>query len=263
MNFPYDLTRPSKVITLQKEYDEISGICPVDDDTNIAFVQDEAIQVHHSSLLDDSFIDFKFHAEGDSEDLTIIGESVYILHAGDKPSLYRIDQYKSPDAVYWRYDLDLDESFDPEGLCFDSHSNQLLIACKGAPGKESGRRNVYSFNLESELLHPEPKLIIDSNLFLYGASIFNPSSIAIHPHTRDIYLVGTKGVKMIICYANNGIFKGAWGLNPRILPQPEGIAFLDSGRLVLCTEAQRPNKKEKKEGLMSIDASISFYDMIG
>ena len=82
---------------------------------------------------------------------------------------------------------------------------------------------------------------------------FHPSGIAIHPQTDDIYIIGSKDIKMIVCYGMDGNWKGAWELDKHHFLQPEGITFLNSGELVICSEG----KKGKKPGSLHLQETIN------
>lgn len=252
MNILYDLENPTKQYKLPNKYVEISGICPIQGSDSLAFVQDEAIRVCQLDLSSKEIKEHVKHESGDSEDIVIIASTAYILHAGKRPAIYKITDYSSASAQYERYDLDLSKDYDPEGLCHDAKENRLLISCKGSPVKGDRVRKIFSFDIQSETRSFSPVFTIDSRDFLdKNGDTFNPSGIAIHPKSNDIYLVGTKEVKMIVCYGSNGIYKGYWVLNKKQFNQPEGIAFMKSGELIIASEGKK-NKKGKKGGKAKI-----------
>ena len=246
MNIPYDLKNPTKKYKLPKKYMEISGIWPIQGSDSLAFVQDEAVRVYQFDLSSNEITEYVKHGSGDSEDIVILGNTAYILHAGKRPAIYKITGYNSGSAQCERYDLNLNKDYDPEGLCHDAKENRLLIACKGSPVKGDKLRKIFSFDLQSGTKANSPVFIIDSRDFLdRTGDTFNPSGIAIHPISNDIYLVGTKEVKMIVCYGLNGEFKGAWKLDKNQFNQPEGIAFMESGELIVCSEGGKRKKGKK------------------
>jgi len=246
MDIPYDLNNPTEPDKLSKKYMEISGICPIKDNNSLAFVQDEATRVYQFNLSTKEITKYVKHGSGDSEDIVVLGNTAYILHAGKRPAIYRITDYNSGSAQCERYDLDLNKDYDPEGLCHDPKENRLLIACKGSPTKGDKVRKIFSFDIESGNRSHSPVFIIDSRDFLDETEdTFNPSGIAIHPKSNDIYLVGTKEIKMIVCYGLNGIFKGGWKLDKKLFNQPEGIAFMKSGELIISSEGKQGKKGKK------------------
>ena len=246
MDIPYDLDNPIEQYELPKKYMEISGIWPIQEYNSLAFVQDEAIRVYQFDLSTQEITEYVKHNPGDSEDIVILGNTAYILHAREWSAIYRITGYNSGSAQCERYDLNLNKEYDPEGLCHDAKENCLLIACKGSPIKGDTERKVFSFDIQSGTRSYSPVFTIDSREFLdKPGDTLNPSGIAIHPKSSDIYFVGTKGVKMIVCYGLDGTFKGAWDLDKNKFSQPEGIAFNDSGELIISSEGRKGKKTIK------------------
>ena len=246
MDLPYDLKDPAKKYELPNKYMEISGICPIHEYNSLAFVQDEAVRVYQFDLSTEEITEYVEHEPGDSEDIAIIGNTAYILRAGERPAIYRITGYNSGTARCERYDLNLNKDYDPEGLCHDAKKNRLLIACKGSPIKGDTIRKIFSFDIQSGTRAYAPIFAIDSREFLEEpGDTFNPSGIAIHPKSNDVYLIGTKGVKMLVCYGLDGKFKGSWELDKKQFVQPEGIAFNDSGELIISSEGKKGKKGKK------------------
>ena len=166
MNIPYDLKNPTKTYKLPKKYMEISGICPLQDNDSLAFVQDEAIRVYQFDLTSTEITAYAKHGPGDSEDIVILGNTAYILHAGKRPAIYKITGYNSGSSQCERYDLNLDKDYDPEGLCHDAEESHLLIACKGSPVKGDKLRKIFSFDIQSMTRAYSPVFTIDSREFL-------------------------------------------------------------------------------------------------
>ena len=239
----YDLKNPIKSYFLPKRYKEISGISFFSDKKSLAFVQDEAVQIYKFDLCSSEITEYSKLESGDLEDIEIIGIAAYLLKAGDHPSLYKICHFSSKKPHYERYNLNLHKSYDPEGLCSDVDQSRLLIACKGSPNKNDHVREVFTFNLQSGCMDDLPLLSIDCRDFLNSSKDrFNPSGIAMHPQTSDLYIISTKSVKMMVCYGLDGNFKGAWKFDEDQFIQPEGIAFTNSGDLVISSEGKKGNK---------------------
>ena len=256
MNIPYDLKNPKKTYKLPNKYREISGICPLQGLNSLAFVQDQAIRVYRFDLSSEKITKYAKHKAGDSEDITILGNTAYILTAGKRSAIYRVADYIGRSPQCDRYDLKLNEEYDPEGLCHDAKGNRLLIACKGSPTKGDTERKVFPFDIQSGRRAKSPVLTIDCQEFLNeGKSTFNPSGIAIHPITNDVYLIGTKGAKMLVCYGWDRRLKGAARLDEDRFEQPEGIAFAESGELILCSEGAKD--KEGKKARILLFAFVS------
>ena len=243
MNFPYNLNNPAKSYSLPNQYKEISGLSPLESNNSLAFVQDEAVQIHIFDLISGTVTEHIKHDDGDSEDIVIAGNTAYLLKAGKHPAIYKVTDFTCNNAPYEQYRLDLDKDQDPEGLCHDDERNRLLIACKGSSKKNDRTRSVYAFDLQSMQMDHSPVFAINSQDFLNDSEdTFNPSGIAIHPQSNDLYIIGSKGEKMIVCYTLKGHFKGAWRLDKSQFSQPEGIALMQSGELVISSEGKKGKK---------------------
>jgi len=79
---------------------------------------------------------------------------------------------------------------------------------------------------------------------------FNPSGIAIHPMTNDVYMIGAKGAGMLVCCGWDGRVKGAARLDEDRFEQPEGIAFAESGELIVCSEGAKGKEGKKARILL-------------
>ena len=243
MNIPYDLKNPKKIYKLPNKYREISGIWLLQGLNSLAFVQDEAIRIYQFDLSSEEITKYAKHGSGDSEDIVILGDTAYILQAGKRPAIYKLADYMDGSAQCNRYDLNLNEEYNPEGLCYDAKENRLLIACKGSPINGDTKRKIFSFDIKSEKQSNTPVFTLDCQDFLdKDGDTFNPSGIAIHPISNDIYLIGAKGVKMIVCYGLDGRFKGAERLDKDLFNQPEGIAFSKPGELIISSEGKKGKK---------------------
>ena len=245
MDFPFNLNDPKKSYSLPNQYKEISGISPLESNKFLAFVQDEVVQIHIFDLISGTVTELTKHDDGDSEDIVIAGNTAYLLKAGKRPAIYKVINFTHKNSHHEGYNLDLHKDQDPEGLCHDFKRNRLLIACKGSPKKNDRTRSIYAFDLQSMQTDHSPVFAIDSQDFLCNSEdTFNPSGIAIHPQSNDLYIIGSKGEKLIVCYSLDGHFKGAWRLDKSQFIQPEGIALMQSGELVISSEGKKGKKAE-------------------
>lgn len=240
MNLGFDLSKPSRRYKLGKRYSEASGIALMPGETTLAFVQDEQIRIYGLDLHSGKVKETQAFHSGDAEDVVILGCTAYVLAAGAKPAVYVIKDYTDRETQIDRCDLGLNENDDPEGLCYDAQGNRLLIACKGSSLPGDRTRSVFSFDLDTQTPDTKsPVFKIDSaHLDLQGKT-FHPSGIAIHPQSNDIYLVGTKGVKLLVCCGWDGTVKSHTKLDKHLFEQPEGVAFSESGELFLCSEGKK------------------------
>jgi uncharacterized protein YjiK len=242
MSFSYNFKHPNDTYTLDSELIEISGINLMEKNC-LACVQDEKRDIYE---LKNKRISSHFNSGkgGDSEDVVIIDRKAYILDAKEC-AIYEYTNFKKSMKNPKKHNLKLNKDFDPEGMCHDKDNNCLLIACKGSPKKDSTIRKVFMFDLNYNKRKNKAYFSIDSKTLTGKTShkTFNPSGIAIHPKTREIYLIGTKSLKMIVCLNK----KGKKILNKKKLKkatygQPEGITFSAEGNLFISSEAKNDKK---------------------
>lgn len=244
MPFPYNMQEPDTTYKLDSRLEEISGINSMEQNCLVC-VQDELRDIYElkNGKISNCFISEKV---GDSEDIVIIRKTAYILDA-KKRTIYEYKGFRKSMKNPEKHNLKLHKEFDPEGMCYDKDNNSLLIACKGNPKKDSTVRNVFMFDLKRRKRKGKAYFSIDSKTLL-GKSrnkTFNPSGIAIHPKTREIYLLSTRSLKMVICLDKRGEkLLGKKKLNKNKYRQPEGITFSASGDLYISSEA-KDNKKAR------------------
>jgi DNA-binding beta-propeller fold protein YncE len=148
-----------------------------------------------------------------------------------------------------------------EGLAFDAAANRLMLACKGKAGKDDRfkrKRAVFAFDLETEKLADEPVFLIDRDEIQRWADsgkgglteklaeffepsladdAFAPSGIAIHPLTKEIFIVSSVG-KIVVVLNPTGDIVHLEPLDPELHRQPEGICFDRDGTLFIANEGK-------------------------
>jgi uncharacterized protein YjiK len=258
-DFGYDLAQESASYSLNKELKEISGLTFIGKN-EIYCVQDEDGIVFRYNLKKEK-VDKKidFAKDSDYEGIAVVGEELYVLKSNG--TLYKIKNYtKSKKPKVAKITTFLDSSCDAEGLCYDEESGRLLIACKGNQGSNKGlsmKKLIYSFDLTAQTLQEKPLFVIsvkkvqrlkkqgvsqkayDEFLSSVGKnnSTFNPSGIAIHPLTKEIYLVSAVGNTLLIL-SKKGKPKHAEHLDGKMFKQPEGIAFDEKGTMYISNEGR-------------------------
>lgn len=259
-NFPYQLNQPEKSWDLPKKLVEISGLSYIDKH-RLACVQDEKGNIYIFNLKSgevEQKIDFG--ENGDYEGVEILGHDAWVLKSNGK--LYQVKNFlKEVEPNVKKHTTALSGKNDAEGLAYDPFSKNLLIACKGHPfvdekaGKEF--KAIYSFNLETKLLELRPFLLIEMDTIKYyknyntmtqlgvellayfdsskGDLSFQPSGIAIHPKTGNIYILGSVG-NLLLVFSREGEMLAIIELKSKVHPQPEGICFDPDGTLYISNE---------------------------
>lgn len=242
--YNYSFNKP-KILELTNTLKEISGLS----------FYDNAIYTHNdedgilfkinpkSGAIEEKV---KFSKDADYEGIEVLNnQAIFVKNNGD------ILFYNLSSKKIVKEKTKLNAENNVEGLCA-INSNELLLACKGKTlkGKSEKEKDIYSFNISSKKLKKQPFLTIKDNKiikFLNGktkkklknrAIEFSPSGIAIHPKTKDIYLISARGSTLII-FDQEKKMKDIIFLNDKQLPQPEGICFDNKANLYISTEVKK------------------------
>jgi len=255
-NNGYDFSSPSENFVLDRSLNEISGLSYDSENHSFITIDDESgnfYKLDGTNLITTKRT--KFYKKGDYEAIEKVGHKIYVCRSSG--NIYVYDTLTKNTEVLKN---NLNSSNDIEGLCYESQSNTLLIACKGQPlNKLTGSKNqkcVYQFDLSKNELDPNPYLSITDealitfvnnqqtklskskqNKRLNKVKNFSPSGIAIHPSTNDFYIISAKESIVIILDKNKNL-KNIQFLNSKLIPQPEGIAFGKNQDLYIATEGK-------------------------
>lgn len=243
---PYNLANPSHIINLVSEdLQEISGLSPADAPGQYLAIADEKGEIF--------FVDgnggaitrrILFRDKGDFEGVEMVGQCLYAVKSnGD---IFEIGDWKQKKMCINMYDTHLEKEDDVEGLGYDPKRHSLLVIGKGN-SDSSSVRSVYAFDLTTKLLGEQPVYTVNPlevNRLLppskdENANFFSPSSIAVHPITRDVYITSTAQKRLLVLDYDSGAIKYVVRLDKKMLPQPEGIAFDSNGDMLLCSEGKK------------------------
>ena len=232
----YDLKRPSAVWEMPETLNEISGIeilknqkviCHNDEDGNL-IVYDLNNKIIEKTI--------PFAKEGDYEDVAIKDSTAFVLRSDG--TIFEVQHYLNAPKTL-EHKTFLTEKDNAEGLFYEPEKNRLLVACK-ENSEEKTRKNkrfVYEFLLDENALNPNPILTILQN-DINSKSKFSPSGIAIHPISKNIYILSSVG-KMLAEYSSEGKLQKIYSLNYVQFMQPEGISFDVNGDLYISNEAKK------------------------
>ena len=238
--------QPSAGITITKKWDmpkellEISGLSYIDD-SRFACVQDEVGTVFIYNIATSSVEkEIPFGGVGDYEGLAVVGEDVWVLRADGK--LFEVSNINAAKPAVKEYTTHLTIKQDSEGLCYDKKNNRLLIAIKGSELESEDYKGIYGFDLAAKKMDQQPVFKIDllneifeSNAGKKKKGTINPSGIAIHPASGDMYITDGRNAKLLITDAK-GTIKKLYQLNTKEFAQPEGISFNSAGDLFIANE---------------------------
>ncbi len=250
-NPAYNLLQPDTKFVMPPTLQEISGITFLPPN-KMACIQDEDGILFIYNLEQDRLEwQTAFGGPGDYEDISFVENQVYIIDS--KGNIYHFKLNIDHIGEVTKLNTPLTKKNNCEGLTFNPAENQLLIACKedgGIKKNEVHGRAIYAFSLDTDEIISKPKYIImpkSYNKMLDEQSFdkkkhkpFKPSALAIHPFTREVYVIASVG-KILAILESNGKLKQLIPLNSSLLKQPEGICFDLEGNLYICSEGREDN----------------------
>ena len=244
----YDLSKPDHTRRLPADLVEVSGNTWIDAD-HLILIEDlhpvlYLIKLGDTSATLEKKIPF---AETDKdkldiEDVAYADNTIYALWSHG--ILFKISDWQKQPRVE-KIETGLAKENNTEGLCYDPVSKKLLIACKDAPGVEDEKKSakaVYQFDMVSGKLVTPPYMMIHKKDFegITGDKLaFNPSAIAVHPVTHDIYILTTRDNKGMAVFSHDGVLKSYQSISKDLMPQPEGICFSPDGKLYISSEGKQ------------------------
>ncbi|MEQ8243724.1 SdiA-regulated domain-containing protein [Fulvivirga sp.] len=235
---PYKLYAPTETIKLHYDLQEISGLTYLS--TNkLGAVEDETGKFY---ILDantgDVLNKIKFGKSGDYEGVEYDDGTVWVMKSsGDFISF----QFEGDNAInIEEYKSEFTSRNNLEGLGY--LNGTLLIAAKGdgqIDGIEKKGKGIYKLEEAKarSLLFIEKRDLekfIEKRDHFNSMRDFDPSAIAVHPLTSDIYILSADHV--LVVYDGELKLKEVVKLDKKIFYQPEGICFSPQGQLFISSE---------------------------
>ena len=241
--FPYNTNEVSDMRFLPEELQEVSGLSLLTGTTHdLACVQDEVGIIYIFDLLRNKVKKrINLQVLDDFEAIEIVDSNAYMLtSSGD---LYFIEQMKAKPIIQ---KIRIDKEQDLEGMGYDAKNNRLLIVPKTESNKTKVK--IYAYDIATKKLQKQPIIHISNegvkryckrnriNLDIPKRKMpFKPSAIAVNPSSGNIYLLASVG-KVLCVLSPTGSIMHIEQLDQAIYPQPEGLAFLPNGDLVIASE---------------------------
>ncbi len=243
----FDLKNPNSEIKLSHKLQEISALS-YHKDNQLACLQDEKGDLFLTNYLKgDIEQKYSITGKGDFEGIEIVENVAYMLQSNGL--LVKIVDFTEETRIITETKTGLSTKNDCEGLCMDTKTNNLLIACKNNPNLTKSSKSykkmraVYEYDITKEKLNRTPKFLIslDEIKKKTGEKKFMPSGIAVHPNNYNIYIISSVGNLMIVLNREGEIIDFAH-LPAKTFRQPEGICFSPDGKKLFISNEGR-NKK--------------------
>ena len=175
---------------------------------------------------------------GDFEDMVIVDSSFFLVTSTGV--LVEFIEGRDGQAVpFTIHDTGLADVCEVEGLAHDPAGQSLVLLCKQMKDKSARDRvELWSWSLKDRRLGSQPRLAIlaDPLRSRTGAKGFNGSALALIPGTTSFVIVAGPQQAFAEVAAEGDVISGG-GLDRPSLVQPEGVAFLEDGTLLISTEA--------------------------
>ena len=236
----YQLQKPDAIWEMPFELNEISGITWLENQKILAENDEEGKLFIYDLKMNTIEKTIFFGGDGDYEDVAVNKNTAFALRSDG--TIFEIKNYKLEPVVVMHHTF-LSEDDDTEGLFFDVESNRLLVACKGNSALLNGNKAslIYEFSLNTNRLNPEPIITISQKEIrtkYKNTNNFSPSGIAIHPVTKNSFIISSVG-KMMAEFSPQGKLLHVFDLNYPNFQQPEGISFAQNGDLYISNEAKK------------------------
>jgi hypothetical protein len=235
----YNLDKPEKFF-MPESLLEISGIAFIKGNPDTVYaIQDEEGKLFRLKWNEKKQIHTKFGKRGDYEDLSILGDKVYILKSNGKIYSFPLEERafeETDDVKEWKSLLPPGEY---ESLFADEQTGRLYVLCKNCPAdKGNDRVSGYVFQVGDTIV-PAGGFSLD----LHSLSAFTnrvkhglrPSALARNPVTGEWFILSSVN-KLLVITNDQWKVKDALHLNANEFNQPEGIAFDSRGNLYISNE---------------------------
>ena len=238
----YDFDKPLKS-ELGKALNEISGIWYSREDSSLLAIADNKEKVYEIDLKIKKLKDYTekvVSSNSNLEDVVKAGNSVFLIMS--KGTLVEVPQTENDSAEVRSYDVPVTGKNDFETVYHDAASDAIVVLCKTcAHEKGKNIRTAFRFNIKTRSFDSTHFFTISETEIekvLKSAKVkFDPSAAAIHPITKQLFILSSAGNLLVITTPQGQVLE-AFGLNPTLFPQAEGIAFAPNGDMYISNEGK-------------------------
>jgi uncharacterized protein YjiK len=244
--YRYNLNEPDKSYFLPGHLQEISGLSYWKESILLCVEDENGYLYLFDHKREEVINELKFGKKGDYEGVAQYNDVAYVIRSDGQ--LYFFEIKEEPEVT--KIKLPFTSKNDLEGLTVGHKKDELYIACKRSPDifeRDLKGRAVYQYNVKKDKVDTNPYILLTSETFeieLKKAGLkpsnhmpFQPSGIAIHPFTEDVFLLSSVG-KLLLVLNKSGKIVSMVPLKRSLFRQPEGICFDGFGNMFISSEGR-------------------------
>ena len=255
----YNFLRPDRTLYLPAELSEIAGLSISPDGRSLIALNHKDGDIHYiDKWRGDLEYSVRFKHRGRYKGIETVRHDVFIVK--ENGSVVHVSELGAEKPKTKTFNTPLNAKFAVHGLTYHPIRNELLLACQGNDGDRAfdDSESIYVFDLESKELFRQPMFLIeDQAIFDYlrqqgppleeGDELFytppkekpfEPSAIAIHPQTDELFLISASSMLLVIL-SEDGELRHAERLDPFLFDEPEGMCFDLDGTLFISSKGGR------------------------
>lgn len=182
--------------------------------------------------------EYVFGGKGDYEDIALLNDIPYILRSDGLITRVIYEESGAARGVE-EGSVPISGKNDFETMYADTSRNALIVICKNCQSDNKATVSAYAYFPGTGVFDAEPVYVIDAEkvkeLSPHKTSKFQPSSAAIHPITKKLFIISSASNQLVVA-DQNGIPEGVYELGKKLFPQPEGITFKNNGDMYISNE---------------------------